>query len=65
MNLTKTLVGIFFCALFTIVGIYRLNDETLNIFPFIVSIAFTIGCPIGIVIMTFKVIKAKQEGNLF
>ncbi|MGP4077785.1 hypothetical protein [Halobacillus sp. K22] len=65
MSLIKTLVGIFFCALFTIVGIYRLNNETLNHFPFIVSIALTIGCPIGIVVMTFKIIKAKQEGNLF
>ena len=65
MSLIKTLVGIFFCALFTIVGIYRLNNETLNYFPFIVSIAFIIGCPIGIVIMTFKVIKAKQKSDLY
>ncbi|ASF38913.1 MULTISPECIES: hypothetical protein [Halobacillus] len=65
MSIIKTLVGIFFCALFTFVGIYRLNNETLNNFPFIVSIAFTIGCPIGILIMTIKVMKAKKEGNLY
>ncbi len=65
MNLTKTLSGILLCIVLTIVGCYRLFYESLNTYTYVMSIILILVCPIAIVIMTFKIIKAKRERDLF